>query len=169
MNPSMEPALSLYQANVEVCREVAQILVDGTERVERALFKNVRDSVKQLFSTASAIGHTGSSAEDFKAPQLDELVGSYREILDTVIKTNAELMRIVTDHFSKYSKALAEGSGQPANVANMLTAPSQQLESMMKMWNQTSQQMAELAQHIAQSGAASVPEPPPARKSPRAH
>jgi len=166
MNPGLEPALSLYQANVDVCREIADILVDGTERMERALFKNVRDGMHQAFGAAHSL--TSSGGEAPRPPQLEDIVGPYRDAVEAIVKTNSDLVRVVTEHCTRCSRAIADTSAQ-SPVAGVMAPPALQLESMMKLWTQTSQQMAELAQHLANGAGAVTEPPPPPRKSPRGH
>jgi len=168
MNPGMEPALSLYRANIEACREVADIMVAGTERMEKALFKNMRDGVSQAFGAASALANPGQGAEAFKPPQIEGIVGSYREVIEAVTQTGAELVRAVTEYCAKCSRGIAEKSTASIPVSGMIASPGQHLESMLKLWNQATQQVADLAQHVAQSGSA-APAEPPARKSARPH
>jgi hypothetical protein len=169
MNPSIEPALTLYRTNVEACREVADILVDGTERMERALFKNMRDGVRQAFGAASALPGAGQGAGALKPPQFEEVIGSCREVLEAVTQTGAAVSRAVTEYCAKCAREIAEKGVAPAPIAGLLASPGQQLEAMLKLWNQSAQQLADLAQHVAQGGSGAGNAEAAAKKSVRAH
>jgi hypothetical protein len=170
MNPSIEPALTLYRTNVEACRELADILVDGTERVEKALFKNMRDGVRQAFGAASELTSAGPGATAFKPPQFEEVIGSCREVLEAFTQTGADVTRAVTEFCAKCAHEIAEKGVAPVPISGLIASPGQQFEAMLKLWNQTTQQMADLAQHVAQGGSgAGNGAAAAAKKSVRAH
>jgi hypothetical protein len=169
MNPSIEPALTLYRTNVEACRELADILVEGTERMEKALFKNVRDGVRQAFGAAGALTSAGPGAAAFKPPQFEEVIGSCREVLEAFTQTGADVARAVTEYCAKYTHDIAEKGVAQVPISGLFASPGQQFEAMLKLWNQTTQQMADLAQHIAQGSSGAGNGAAAAKKSVRAH
>jgi hypothetical protein len=169
MSPNMEPVMNLYRANIDVCRHISEILFEGTERIERTLFKNLRDGMRQAFTAVNAASDGSNGAEAFRPPQFEDLVSSYREVLETAIKTNAELARAVTEHYTKCSKSMSEVNTPGLPIAGMMAAPGEQLESMMKLWNQTSQHLTDLAQHFTQTATtAATPDSTP-KKTSRTH
>ena len=148
MNANLGPLLTIYRTNIDLCQEMAEIILSGTERIEQAGLNVLRSGVRKSLGAARQLSDGGDAASSFKPAELEDLFSSYRDVMEVVSKTNADLTRTVTEYCTNYSKGVAGSIGEtmPPVGGN----PMQQFESLMKMWGGAYQQFSEFAKQASQ-------------------
>ena len=151
MHSGLEPVIALYQTHLDTCREMANIILSGTERIERASMKALRDGVHRSLDAASAMSKGEPSAELPAPPKLEALLATYREMADAVFKTNSELARALTDYCTSCSKSVTDSVHEAGHTSSAAATAAGQMESIAKLWNQAYQRMGEFAQSVAKA------------------
>src|SRR5574341_226989 len=112
MYATPEKLIALNKANVETALSVANIYIDGTERLievqltaAKAAVADAAKNAKIIANAKDAQGLTGLQSE-LVAPSIDKLVGYSRSVYEIAAQTQSELAQVVEERVSEFNKTV---------------------------------------------------------------
>lgn len=110
MYATPEKLVALNKANVEAAVSVANICLDGTERLievqltaAKAAVADAAKNAKIIANIKDAQGLTGLQS-DLVAPGVEKLVGFSRSVYEIAAQTQSELAQVVEERVSEFNK-----------------------------------------------------------------
>jgi phasin family protein len=147
------PMLDLYQAQLEASRNIADIILTNTEKMDHLALSAAKTGVGDQVKYARALGaardpeglKTLQSAFARQSP--DAMLGYCRDLFKVFVDTNAEIGK-VAEGYLEDMKAVAIKSGNGAardmSVASSATEPVGPSVNFLNLWTNAYQQFADL-------------------------
>lgn len=147
------PMLDLYQAQLEASRNIANIILTNTEKMDHLALTAAKTGVGDQVKYARALG-AARDAEGLKTLQSafaqqspDAMLGYCRDLFKVFVDTNAEIGK-VAESYLEDMKAVAIKSGNGAaremSVASSVTEPVAPSVNFLNLWTNAYQQFADL-------------------------
>jgi phasin family protein len=147
------PMLDLYQAQLEASRNIANIILTNTEKMDHLALSAAKTGVGDQLKYARALG-AARDAEGLKTLQSafaqqspEAMLGYCRDLFKVFVDTNAEIGK-VAESYLEDMKAVAiktgNGAARDMSVASSATEPVTPSVNFLNLWTNAYQQFADL-------------------------
>src|SRR5512134_3620834 len=112
MNVAPEKLVALNKANVEAAVSVANIYIDGTERLIEVQLTAAKAAVADAAKNAKIIGNIKdaqgltSLQSDLVTPGIEKFVSFSRSVYEIAAQTQSELAHVVEERLADYNKSV---------------------------------------------------------------
>jgi len=145
-NEAAGTMMALYRRHLDTCRQMADVMLDTTARLEQIGLNVARDAVHGSFDAAKTAGSGDMAAA--KAPGPEGLLTVQREIADTMGKMSGEMVRLMGEYGSGLTQTLG------ATMHSNPLPPGTGFEALTQAWNDTMQRFGTMMQSTMPTGAA---------------
>jgi phasin family protein len=180
--------LDLYQAQLEASRNISNIIMSNTEKMDHLALTAAKSSVGDQLKYAQALG-AARDAEGLKTLQStfakqtpDAMLGYCRDVFKVFVDTNTEIGKVAEDYLAEMKTVAATaGNGASRGIATAASAvePVAPSVNFLNLWTNAYQQFADLTKQymkaaeklptgVAANGDAKPPRTAPARAKKRA-
>jgi hypothetical protein len=157
-----ESLMAVAMCNLAAYRQVAQVTLDSTERLEKIGLAFARNVMDKSFAAAENAGN--GQGGQVTTPDLNDWLRAQREIGDTLVNASQQLARTMTDYGNRLNQTLA--SNKLPSPAGFLPSPvGFGPDAIVNFWNQTYERYGEMVKEISEGDR---PEPEVARATAKA-
>jgi hypothetical protein len=135
----LEPLLSVYRCNLDACRQMAALMVDGAQRLDGIGFKLARATVEKTL-------HAAPGESNVPHVDLSDFVQAQRELNDAFVDIGQQFMRAFNDYGSMLNQTVASNLNAPGATPNAFGADA--IANMTTYWNDAARRFDGLMQSL---------------------
>lgn len=143
MNAGFEQVAAACRSDLDRCGQVANIVLDGSERIQQIGYRMLRDRMACNLSFATSLSRREGLPSLQGVMKVEDMLAYFRQIAEALHEMNAALASVFADQCAAHLRHAADFG------AGAATRPVEQLEPMLRMWTAASRQMGEFAASAA--------------------
>lgn len=151
LNRAAEPFVAIANCNIEAYRQLTQVALDSTERLEKIGLSLTRNVVDKSFTAAERAGDGDQGNVAVAVPDIDDFLRAQREIGDTLVNASQQLARTMTDYSNRLKETLQSNRVQLPLAPIGFTPFAFGTDAILNFWNQTYERAGELMRGVTET------------------
>ncbi|HEU0199487.1 MAG TPA: hypothetical protein VFR86_03540 [Burkholderiaceae bacterium] len=151
VNPAAESFVAIANCNIEAYRQLTQVALDSTERLEKIGISFTRNVVDKSLSAAERAGNSEQSQPAVSVPDIDDFLRAQREIGDTLVNASQQLARTMNDYSNRLKETLQSNRVQLPVTPMAFTPFAFGTDAILNFWNQTYERAGELMRGVTET------------------